>query len=154
MRVVVLSGGFDPLHDGHIEMFKEARNNYDLVLVGLNSDDWLIRKKGRFFMSYDVRFAVVDSCQYIDEVFCFDDSDGTATKAIQYALDTYGLNSITFGNGGDRSGNFPEKDFCFQNDIIIDDSLGGVTKLNSSSDFLADWKFQPTSRTQTYIVKA
>ena len=146
MNVVVLSGGFDPVHDGHIEMFKEARNKYDLVLVGLNSDDWLARKKGRPFMSYDVRFAVLSSCQYISEVFSFDDSDDTANMAIKYALDTYGINSITFGNGGDRSNNFPEKDFCFQNDILIDDTLGGTTKLNSSSDFLAEWKFQPTER--------
>ena len=114
MNVVVLSGGFDPLHDGHIEMFKEARNNYDKVLVGLNSDDWLVRKKGRAFMSFDVRSSILDSCQYIDEVFSFDDSDNTANMAIQYALDTYGNNLITFGNGGDRSGNFPEKEFCFQ----------------------------------------
>jgi D-beta-D-heptose 7-phosphate kinase/D-beta-D-heptose 1-phosphate adenosyltransferase len=146
MNVVVLSGGFDPVHDGHIEMFKDARNKYDLVLVGLNSDDWLNRKKGRAFMPFDVRFTVLDSCKYIDEVFSFDDSDDTANMAIQYALDTYGLNSITFGNGGDRSGNFPEKNFCFQNDILIDDTLGGTTKLNSSSDFLAEWKFQPTDR--------
>lgn len=146
MNVVVLSGGFDPVHDGHIEMFKEARNNYDKVLLGLNSDDWLARKKGRAFMSFDVRCAILDSCQYIDEVFSFDDSDNTANMAIQYALDTYGNNLITFGNGGDRSGNFPEKEFCFQNDILIDDKLGGITKLNSSSDFLADWKFQPTTR--------
>jgi len=146
MNVVVLSGGFDPVHDGHIEMFKDAAKKYDLVLVGLNSDDWLIRKKGRAFMSFDVRFAVLDSCQYVDEVFSFDDSNNTANMAIKYVLDNYGLNSITFGNGGDRSGNFPEKDFCFQNDVLIDDTLGGMTKLNSSSNFLADWKFQPTNR--------
>lgn len=146
MKVVVLSGGFDPVHDGHIEMFKDARENYDLVLVGLNSDEWLARKKGKSFMPYNVRYAILDSCQYIDEVFSFDDSDDTANDAIQYVLNTYGVNSITFGNGGDRSGNFPEKDFCLQNDILVDDTLGGVTKLSSSSDFLADWKFQPKNR--------
>ena len=65
MNVIVLSGGFDPVHDGHIEMFKDAARKYDYVIVGLNSDDWLARKKGRAFMGFDVRKAILDSIQYL-----------------------------------------------------------------------------------------
>ena len=144
MNVIVLSGGFDPVHDGHIEMFKDAARKYDYVIVGLNSDDWLARKKGRAFMGFDVRKAILDSIQYIDQVISFDDSDDTAIQAIEYARKNHQF--ITFGNGGDRGHNFPEEAFCREYDVAIDGTLGGNTKLNSSSDFLAEWKFQPTDR--------
>ena len=144
MNVIVLSGGFDPVHDGHIEMFKDAAKKYDYVIVGLNSDEWLVRKKGRAFMGFTVRKAILDSIQYIDQVISFDDSDDTAIQAIEYARNNYQF--VTFGNGGDRRDNFPEADHCREHDVAIDDSLGGNTKLNSSSDFLAEWKFQPTDR--------
>lgn len=144
MNVVVLSGGFDPLHDGHVEMFKDAANKYDYVIVGLNSDDWLTRKKGRAFMGFGVRKTILESIQYVDQVIAFDDSDDTACDAIEYARNNYQF--VTFGNGGDRKDNFPEADYCREHNVAIDDSLGGNTKLNSSSDFLAEWKFQPTDR--------
>ena len=144
MNVIVLSGGFDPVHDGHIEMFKDAAKNYDHVIVGLNSDDWLVRKKGRPFMGFQVRKAILESIQYIDQVVAFNDSDDTANYAIHHALVHF--ENVTFGNGGDRSGNFPEAEYCKEHNVKIDDTLGGNTKLNSSSDFLADWKFQPTER--------
>ena len=120
----MFSGGFDPLHDGHIEMFKEARNNYDKVLVGLNSDDWLVRKRVELLcrLMYEALYSI--RVNTLMKFFLFDDSDNTANMAIQYALDKYGNNLITFGNGGDRSGNFPEKEFCFQNDVLVDDKLG------------------------------
>ena len=73
MEVIVLSGGFDPVHDGHISMFREAAQKYDYVMVGLNSDDWLTRKKGRAFMTYDVRKAILQSIKYIDEVVGFNE---------------------------------------------------------------------------------
>ncbi len=144
MNVIVLSGGFDPVHDGHIEMFKDAAKNYDYVIVGLNSDDWLTRKKGRAFMGFDVRKSILNSIQYIDQVISFDDSDDSAVEAIEYARKNHQF--VTFGNGGDRKDNFPEEAFCREHNVAIDATLGGNTKLNSSSDFLAEWKFQPTDR--------
>ena len=145
MDVVVLSGGFDPIHDGHISMFREASEKYDHVLVGINSDAWLTRKKGRPFMSYDVRKSIVQSIKYVDEVIGFNDDYDNACDLLEYAIQTH--SNVTFGNGGDRTGgNFPELDYCKLNDIQVDDTLGGSTKMNSSSDFLADWKFQPTDR--------
>lgn len=145
MDVIVLSGGFDPVHDGHISMFREASEKYDHVIVGLNSDDWLTRKKGRPFMSYDVRKTILQSIKWIDEVVGFNDDDDTCCDVLEYALTTHP--NVSFGNGGDRSeGNFPEIDFCKSNDIQIDDTLGGTSKINSSSDILAQWSWQLTKR--------
>lgn len=145
MDVIVLSGGFDPVHDGHISLFREAAEKYDHVLVGLNSDQWLDRKKGRTFMSYDVRKSVLQSIKYIDEVVGFNDDYDNACELLEYAIQTYP--NVTFGNGGDRSeGNYPEIDYCKMNDIAIDDTLGGVSKINSSSDLLAQWTWNLTKR--------
>lgn len=83
-NIVILSGGFDPVHEGHIAMFREAKNKYDTVIVGLNSDDWLARKKGKPFMSYDARKTVLESIKYIDSVLSFDDTDGTARDLLAY----------------------------------------------------------------------
>ena len=145
MDVIVLSGGFDPVHDGHSSMFREAAQKYDFVMVGLNSDDWLIRKKGRAFMTYDVRKTILQSIKYVDEVVGMNDEDGTCCDVLEYALSTH--TNVYFGNGGDRAeGNFPELDYCKQNDIQIDDTLGGSSKLNSSSEILAQWSFQLSKR--------
>lgn len=145
MEVVVLSGGFDPLHDGHIEMFRAAASKYDYVIVGLNSDEWLSRKKGQPFMSYSVRKSILSSIKYIDEVQSFDDFDDTCINLLENVALLYA--NITFGNGGDRAeGNFPEYDFCLHHSIDIDDTLGGQTKINSSSNFLAQWKIKGEKR--------
>ena len=145
MEVIVLSGGFDPVHDGHISMFREAAQKYDHVIVGLNSDDWLTRKKGRAFMPYDVRKSVLQSIKYVDEVVGFNDDDDTCCDVLEYAISTHA--NVSFGNGGDRAeGNFPELDYCIKNDIQIDDTLGGSSKINSSSEILAQWTWQLTKR--------
>jgi len=138
MEVVILSGGFDPVHDGHIAMFEAAARKYDYVVVGLNSDDWLTRKKGKSFMPFHVRESILKSIKWIDEVWDFDDEDDTACDLLHHAVLQFP--NLTFGNGGDRSeGNFPEFDFCSQQSILIDDTLGGSHKANSSSDFLSNW---------------
>lgn len=145
MEVVVLSGGFDPVHDGHIALFEAAARKYDYVIVGLNSDDWLSRKKGKPFMPYSVREKVLKSIKWIDEVWNFDDSDDSACDLLETAAFSFG--NLTFGNGGDRSNeNYPEYSFCLEQDIAIDDTLGGSSKLNSSSDFLNEWRIETCSR--------
>ncbi len=145
MEVIVLSGGFDPVHDGHISMFREAAQKYDHVIVGLNSDDWLTRKKGRAFMPYDVRKSVLQSIKWIDEVVGFNDDDDTCCDVLEYAISAHA--NVSFGNGGDRAeGNFPEINYCTKNDILIDDTLGGSSKINSSSEILAQWTWQLTKR--------
>ena len=80
--VVLVTGGFDPLHSGHIAYFKAARELGDILVVGLNSDSWLTRKKGRPFMSWNERSSIIGELECVDEVIGFNDDDGTAVDAI------------------------------------------------------------------------
>ncbi len=84
MKVVVVSGGFDPIHSGHIAYFNSARNLGDKLYVALNSDEWLINKKGKFFMPFKERKTILESLSVIDEVISFEDDDfGSATMALE-----------------------------------------------------------------------
>jgi cytidyltransferase-like protein len=146
-KVVILSGGFDPIHEGHIAMFKQAKQDYDYVVVGLNSDTWLTRKKGKPFMSFDTRMQVLSSIRHVDLVLGFDDADNTAISLLRYCKQMFPDDELTFGNGGDRSNsNYPEHDFCVSNAISLNDSLGGSNKANSSSWLLDSWKSENAMR--------
>lgn len=148
MKIVVVTGGFDPLHSGHIAYFKAARTLGDRLVVGLNSDEWLTRKKGRPFMNLHERMAVVGNLSMVDEVLVYNDSDGSSCEAIRLAKQRHPNDHIVFANGGDRtSDNIPE--------MIIDDvefvfGVGGTDKKNSSSWILEDWKKPRTQRTWGY----
>ena len=83
-NVIILSGGFDPVHKGHIRMFREAANLGANVIVGLNSDNWLTRKKGKPFMEWDERAEILESCKFVNQVLPFDDSDETASDIIKW----------------------------------------------------------------------
>jgi cytidyltransferase-like protein len=108
-KTVIVSGGFDPLHSGHIAYLQAARNLGDYLVVGVNSDAWLICKKGRAFMPLKERMAVVRALGCVGEVMSFDDSDGTALKLIEAVKAKYPQDEIVFANGGDRTaGNIPE----------------------------------------------
>jgi cytidyltransferase-like protein len=108
-KTVIVSGGFDPLHSGHIAYLHAARNLGDYLVVGVNSDAWLICKKGRAFMPLKERMAVVRALGCVGEVMSFDDSDGTALKLIEAVKAKYPQDEIVFANGGDRTaGNIPE----------------------------------------------
>ena len=75
MRVVIVSGGFDPIHSGHIEHFKEAKKLGDILIVGLNSDAWLTRKKGKPFMVLKQRASILAELRSVDKVMPFNDDD-------------------------------------------------------------------------------
>jgi D-beta-D-heptose 7-phosphate kinase/D-beta-D-heptose 1-phosphate adenosyltransferase len=81
-RIVLVTGGFDPLHSGHIAYFKEAKKLGSKLVVGLNSDEWLTRKKGRPFLTIDERRTIVEALELVDSVITFDDSNGSANLAI------------------------------------------------------------------------
>ena len=85
-NVVLVTGGFDPLHSGHIAYFKAAKELGDYLVVGINSDKWLTQKKGRPFMPWQERAAIVGNLSMVDEVIAFDDGDGTASAAIEQVL--------------------------------------------------------------------
>jgi cytidyltransferase-like protein len=82
MKIVVVSGGFDPIHSGHLALLREASGMGDKLIVGVNSDAWLTRKKGKPFMDIHERKAILESIRWVDEVWEFDDSDGTACKLL------------------------------------------------------------------------
>lgn len=146
MRIVLVTGGFDPLHSGHIAYFKVAKTLGDMLIVGLNSDEWLERKKGRAFMPWNERLCIVNNLSMVDEVYTFDDSDGSARHFIQQVRAHYPDSKIIFANGGDRTpNNIPEMDVVDKN-IEFLFGIGGTNKKNSSSWILEEWKNPKTIR--------
>lgn len=136
-RVVIATGGFDPVHSGHIAYLKAARSLGERLVVGLNSDEWLIRKKGKFLLTFVERAAVLSSFSFVDEVIQFDDSDGTAIDCIKQCKERFPANMIVFANGGDRTAtNIPE---MTEKDVIFTFGVGGNFKANSSSWILNSW---------------
>lgn len=110
--VIAISGGFDPIHPGHLDLIKKA-SEYGLVEIILNSDDWLIRKKGFFFQSFEQRKAILLANRYVTGVLDVDDSDGTVCKALSYLRRIGPETKLYFGNGGDRKpDNTPEVELC------------------------------------------
>jgi D-beta-D-heptose 7-phosphate kinase/D-beta-D-heptose 1-phosphate adenosyltransferase len=153
MKIVLVTGGFDPLHSGHISYFKEAKQLGDYLVVGLNSDEWLTRKKGRPFMPLDERTAIVSALACVDEVITFNDSDNTACDAIHKVINFWKTDEeIIFANGGDRKlGSVPEEErFGNYDRISFSYGVGGNDKKNSSSWILDEWKTQKTERDWGY----
>ena len=84
MKIIVVSGGFDPLHSGHIEYFDSAKKLGDHLIVALNSDEWLINKKGKPFMLFKERKILIENLRMVDEVIDFDDDDiGSCSLGLQ-----------------------------------------------------------------------
>jgi len=146
MKIVLVTGGFDPVHSGHISYFKAARTMGDMLIVGLNSDEWLERKKGRAFMPWNERLCVINNLSMVDEVFTFNDEDGTAKHFIQQVRAHYPEADLIFANGGDRTAtNIPEMD-CADKNLYFAFGVGGENKSNSSSWILQEWKAPKTER--------
>jgi cytidyltransferase-like protein len=146
MKIVLVTGGFDPLHSGHIAYFKAARSLGDMLIVGLNSDEWLERKKGRAFMLWNERLCIINNLAMVDEVYTFDDEDGTALHFIQQVRAHYPDAKIIFANGGDRTAdNIPEMTINDKN-IEFVFGVGGGNKKNSSSEILKQWKSHEVHR--------
>ena len=139
MRVVIVSGGFDPIHSGHIEHFKEAKKLGDILIVGLNSDEWLTRKKGKPFMPIEERLAVIRELRMVDSAVPFNDDNDSSIDLIKKALVLF--DDVLFANGGDRTqDNIPEID-AFDKDprVQFTFGVGGSHKQNSSSWILKKW---------------
>jgi D-beta-D-heptose 7-phosphate kinase/D-beta-D-heptose 1-phosphate adenosyltransferase len=150
MKIVLVTGGFDPIHSGHIAYFKAARALGDMLMVGLNSDEWLTRKKGRAFMPWNERLCVVNNLSMVDEVYTFDDDDGSARHFIQQVRAHFPTSELIFANGGDRTQeNIPEMDVKDPN-LTFAFGVGGENKANSSSWILQDWKAPKTERAWGY----
>ena len=149
-NIVLITGGFDPLHSGHIAYFKAAKQLGDILVVGVNSDAWLTRKKGSPFMPYKERSEIVRNIVGVDFVIDFDDSDNSAKRAIWMVRQSYPQDKIIFANGGDRTDeNIPEMDIQ-DNNLEFVFGVGGFNKANSSSWILQEWKAPKTERQWGY----
>jgi D-beta-D-heptose 7-phosphate kinase/D-beta-D-heptose 1-phosphate adenosyltransferase len=151
MKIVLVTGGFDPLHSGHIAYFKAAKALGDMLLVGVNSDAWLTRKKGSPFMPYKERADIIDNIKCVDGiVYDFDDADGSSKDAILEVRKHFPEDTIIFANGGDRTPtNIPEMDIQ-DNNLEFVFGVGGEDKKNSSSWILQEWKTPKTERPWGY----
>jgi cytidyltransferase-like protein len=137
--IVLVTGGFDPLHSGHIAYFNAAKRLGDLLVVGLNSDDWLTRKKGKPFLSFYERNEIVSNLKMVDLTIGFNDEDGSAANAIRMTRNIFRHDLIIFANGGDRTEkNIPEMSVEDEN-LIFEFAVGGEDKKNSSSWILKRW---------------
>ena len=150
MKIVLVTGGFDPLHSGHINYFKSAKTLGDMLIVGLNSDEWLERKKGRAFMPWNERLCIINNLSMVDEVYTFDDEDGSAKAFIKQVRAHYPDAELIFANGGDRTAaNIPEMDVVDAN-LSFEFAVGGEDKKNSSSWILEEWRAPKTQRPWGY----
>ena len=145
MKIVVVSGGFDPIHSGHISYFKSAKGLGEKLIVALNSDAWLIKKKEKFFMPFEERKIIIENLSMVDEVIDFDDDEfGSASQALIKIKGFYPKDEIIFCNGGDRTKeNIPEMQI---KDILFEFGVGGEDKKNSSSWILKDYQYDKEER--------
>jgi len=149
MKIVVVSGGFDPLHSGHIAYFESAKLLGDRLIVGVNSDEWLARKKGRHFMPLTERATIIGSLDVVDQVVPFKphhDEDNSCKNFLEELCEKYTKDEIIFANGGDRNkDNIPEMEVASSN-LSFKFGIGGEDKKNSSSWILKEWEKPTTQR--------
>ena len=139
-EIVVVSGGFDPIHSGHIKLIKEAAKHGEVVVL-LNSDLWLQKKKGKEFLPFIERTIIMNELKNVIDVIEFDDGDKTCIDGLKKVKNKYPKSIIKFANGGDINNNTtPESIFCEKNNIQLLWGIGGDNKSNSSSWILQKWK--------------
>tara|TARA_B100000242_G_scaffold86259_1_gene57657 strand:- start:585 stop:1052 length:468 start_codon:yes stop_codon:yes gene_type:complete len=125
---VMVSGGFDPVHAGHIRMIRHAAQYGDVIVIA-NSDNWLYRKKGFVFMEWERRVEILNAIKGVILVDSVDDTDGTVCEAIARHKPTF------FANGGDRGkSNTPEQSVCEELGVQLLWGVGGEEKVDSSSE--------------------
>jgi cytidyltransferase-like protein len=148
--IVLITGGFDPIHSGHVAYIQAAKKLGDILVVGVNTDAWLARKKGAAFMPLSERATILRNIVGVDFVIDFDDTDGSAKHAIWMVRQSYPQDHIIFANGGDRTQeNIPEMDAADENVSFVF-GVGGKNKKNSSSWILQEWKAPKTLRSWGY----
>tara|TARA_R100001510_G_C7518694_1_gene115124 strand:+ start:29 stop:496 length:468 start_codon:yes stop_codon:yes gene_type:complete len=134
--VIVLSGGFDPMHVGHLRMIQESAKMAEIVIAGVNSDEWLMRKKGYVFMPHEERVEMVQGTRGVSKAMAFDDDDNSACDLLRRVRALWPNFKVAFANGGDRtSDNIPEIPVAEELDVHLIWGVGGG-KIQSSSDLV------------------
>ena len=126
--LIAVSGGFDPVHIGHVRMIQDAARYGDVIVI-INSDDWLMRKKGYVFMPIEEREEIIKSIKYVNGVNRFNDDDDSAIDLLDKVKYWYPSDEIIFANGGDRN-----KSNCRElsvEGVKFVYGVGGKDKLNS-----------------------
>ena len=130
-KIVAVSGGFDPIHVGHVRMIRAAATHGHVIVIA-NSDSWLMRKKGYVFMPWSERAEIIRNIKGVTAVFEADDDDNTVTESLLK------LKPDIFANGGDRkTNNTPEMEVCDELGIEMIWNDGGG-KIQSSSELVAN----------------
>ena len=130
-KIVAVSGGFDPIHVGHVRMIRAAAPHGHVIVIA-NSDSWLMRKKGYVFMPWSERAEIIRNIKGVTAVFEADDDDNTVTESLLK------LKPDIFANGGDRkTNNTPEMEVCDELGIEMIWNVGGG-KIQSSSELVAN----------------
>ena len=128
----MVSGGFDPVHIGHLDMFQIAKHIGDKLIVVVNGDQWLIRKKGKIFMPLSDRMEIIRNIKCVDYVIGWDDGTDNVCGALEI------IRPNVFVNGGDRTReNIPEVATCKK--LGIDMVFGAGKKIRSSSELLRNY---------------
>ena len=137
----LVSGGFDPVHIGHLRMFQDAKKLADEVIVLLNNDDWLVKKKGKPFMNQNQRKEILEEFKSISEVIIQTSSEPSSSLAIEDFVIKNTNKSICYCNGGDRSNieNIRESEICKKLKVNLEFGIGGENKIESSSDLTKNY---------------
>ena len=133
-KVSLVTGGFDPIHSGHISYFSRAKDFSDFLVVGLNTEEWLTKKKGQYFQSWKERAEIISHLTMVDAVITVpDDEEGSACGAIAKCLEI--ADTVIFCNGGDRGKTNTPEIVKYGNDSRVEFQfgIGGDDKKNSSS---------------------
>ena len=132
-KLSLVTGGFDPIHSGHISYFKRAKDLSNYLVVGVNTEEWLTRKKGQYFQSWKERAEIIRHLDMVDAVISWNDEDDSACGAIAKCLEI--AQTVVFANGGDRGkDNTPEIDkYDDHPNVEFAWGVGGDDKMNSSS---------------------
>ena len=138
-KVSLVTGGFDPIHSGHISYFERAKDLSNYLVVGINTNEWLTRKKGQYFLPWIERAEILRHLDMVDAVISWDDADDSALGAIAKCLEI--SEKVIFCNGGDRTKtNIPEqKGYDDDPRVEFQYGIGGEDKMNSSSWILNNY---------------
>ena len=138
-KVSLVTGGFDPIHSGHISYFERAKDLSNYLVVGINTNEWLTRKKGQYFLPWIERAEIIRHLDMVDAVISWDDEDDSALGAIAKCLEI--SERVVFCNGGDRTKtNIPEqKGYDDYPRVEFKYGIGGDDKMNSSSWILNNY---------------
>ncbi|MES2668685.1 MAG: adenylyltransferase/cytidyltransferase family protein [Patescibacteria group bacterium] len=135
--IVAVSGGFDPLHVGHLRMLKEARALGDELVVILNNDNWLRAKKSYAFMPQEERTEILLAFPFVDRVVLTEHLPDDPDRSVCQALAQ--VRPHIFANGGDRfADDIPELFLCTESGIELVFNIGQGGKVQSSSKLVAD----------------